>query len=461
MPTFSYIWRSMFFWVLFLIVVSQLASFFIFKVKFDNYEFKQAFIERAAELAATLEGESLAGLTVVSDAMNRSKNKFWVRRADGTPVVGRFMDKQEFSQVDSMANGTVTVLRSPLREDLYITATPFSMQDGPAIMYLVCRQEDIPPTLEFFYQGFITVLVLGGALSAWVIWRISQPLKMLCDEVLEITDGHLDKRVSVTGKGEVGLVAVAVNQLADSLSKNIHKLRVGLANFSHEMRSPLTRMNLSLAIIEEGLLASGKHATKTAPSEKMTLAIKHLRSMQKEIDHMERLIGSSLLTSKLALQQQEWQLEPIAFSDLCVEMIRRHEPVLHSKSITLTQDIRPGLWVMGDEALLCMVLSNLLDNVGKYTQEGGRARCVLSVAHKKICLDIVNSYQTVSEETLALIFYPFFRGLATGYDDGVGLGLALVEKIIAIHKGTVSARNTEQGLLFSIQLDCIEKNTVI
>lgn len=187
------------------------------------------------------------------------------------------------------------------------------------------------------------------------------------------------------------------------------------------------------------------------------LAAKHVHSMQKEIDHMERLIGSSLLTNKLALLQQEVQLVPVALSELCTEMIRRHEPLMHSKGISVTRTIQSDLWVKGDESLLCMVLSNLLDNATKYTDEGGEVRCALCLEQKMIRFTVENSHEPIAKEDLAAIFDPFYRGLGTGYDDGVGLGLALVEKIVTIHKGSVTAKNSETGLLFTIQLTSVER----
>ena len=455
---FSHLWQRIFAWAILLIVASHAVSFLLFKTRFDDYDFKQRLIERSTELASELEGGSFADIRTASDFVNRKEARFWVEQPDGTLIAGEFIfEKQTFPTAVPLLGNATTVLRSPSHEALYITATPFRTQEGPAVMYLAGRRQDTSPILRLFYQGFITVLILGGALSAWVAWRISQPLSKLCEEVLHIADGHLDRRVSITGKEEVAQVAAAVNQLTGSLEENINKLHGILANFSHEMRSPLTRMNVSLAIIEEGLAPPEKPAEIAAPHDKTMLAAKHVHSMQKEIDHMERLIGSSLLTNKLALLQQEVQLVPVALSELCTEMIRRHEPLMHSKGISVTRTIQSDLWVKGDESLLCMVLSNLLDNATKYTDEGGEVRCALCLEQKMIRFTVENSHEPIAKEDLAAIFDPFYRGLGTGYDDGVGLGLALVEKIVTIHKGSVTAKNSETGLLFTIQLTSVER----
>ena len=457
MFNFPRLWQRIFAWAILLIVASHAVSFLLFK--FDEYAFKERLIDRSVELAAELEGGSIADITIASEFMNHKEPRFWFEKPDGTLIVGRFIfDRHSLSGVIPLSSNSTTVLRSPSHEALYITATPLRTQQGPAIMYLAGRKEETSPLMKLFYQGLITVLILGGVLSARAAWKITQPLSRLCSEVMELAEGNLNQRVTVGGTGEIAQVATAVNQLAVSLSENIDRMRRILANVSHEMRSPLARMNVSLAIIEEGLITEKNLPENAKPdNNKALLAVKHVRSMQKEIDHMERLIGSSLLTSKLALQEQELLLMPIALSELCVEMLRRHDPLLRSKRIAITQHIQPDLWVCGDESLLCMVLSNLLDNAAKYTDEGGRVYCTLSMEQKMVQFSIENSHAPIAQEDLAAIFDPFYRRLGTCSEDGVGLGLALVEKAITIHEGFVKAENTEEGLLFTVKLPVAER----
>lgn len=286
---------------------------------------------------------------------------------------------------------------------------------------------------------------------------MSRSLSRLCNEVMLITDDQLDRRITVEGKGEVAQVAAAINRLLESLSENVHGMRQMLVYCSHEMRSPLTRMNVALAIIEDGLVHEGKLLENAAAHNKMELSIKYLRNLQKEIDHMEQLIGSSLLTSKLILQRQELQMEPFVLSELCEEIISRHEPLLHSKKIDFTKKIQSNLCVRGDAVLLSIVISNLLDNAVKYTDEGGKVHCSLCMEQGMAQLNVENSHHALSDKDLVAVFEPFYRGLGTGNDNGVGLGLALVKRIVDIHKGSVSAENSKLGLLFTIKLSLVQR----
>ena len=272
---------------------------------------------------------------------------------------------------------SVTVLHDAA-SGAYLAESVAHLREHEAVVCLRLDEQPPPPLLMIFLQSLIAVCIVGGALSVWITWRIARPLNRLRSEVLQIAGGDLEARVGENGPEEIAQVARAVNNMAQSLLNNIRNMRQLVANLSHEMRSPLARMSISAAIVQEGLaalLASGTSRTSRAEDDAETysrlilnasgtpLACVHIGYMLQEIEHMERLVGSSLLNSRLELQHEKLQMQPVDMSALGMDIVLRHEAMIAERELSLSVDIRPDLWVMGDEALLSLVITNLLVDI--------------------------------------------------------------------------------------------------
>ena len=112
---------------------------------------------------------------------------------------------------------------------------------------------------------------------------------------------------------------------------------------------------------------------------------------------------------------------------------------------------------MGDEALLSLVITNLLDNALKYTDRGGRLILGLDRQNGTVRLRVENTCPRMEDDVLNRLFEPFFRGEGIGNAQGAGLGLTLVRKIASCHRGSASAERTETGLRISVVLPAAEE----
>ena len=140
---------------------------------------------------------------------------------------------------------------------------------------------------------------------------------------------------------------------------------------------------------------------------------------------MENLVGSCLLSSKLDLQQENPKMNVLNLSLLCRNIASKHEGLLQAKQLSFSQEIQDDLWVNGDEDLLSLVHTNLLDNALKYTTEGGIVRLCLSRSEDNVLLRLENSHETMDQADMARLFEPFYRAINTaGTTCGAGLGLA-------------------------------------
>ena len=454
------LWQRIFAYFLALILVFQLVIFALHKYSEDN-EGKMRFVaDTVGSLASAMDGQSLTTARAIIAPFNRNRERVWLETEDGKVLAGARQD--EFFQPGAILpdeadrirqQGDLSIWESPLDRERNLASRPLNLSDvrGGRLYMNFRPPSSRPGEFNLFLQGLLVMGLTGVVLVFWMARRVSRPLRHLRGEVLEIAGGSLEKRVTEQGAGEIADVAVAVNQMADSLSRHIRGMRELVANISHELRSPLSRMQVSLALLEENLPGGSRSDPARA---KAKLALLH-----EELDHMEKLIGTTLLSSKLDLQEKTILKDQVAFSELCAEMCRRERPLFNGQNIDFAEEIEPGVALEGDETLLCNLVSNLLDNAAKYAAplDGGRPSARLSLRRfekdgvGEAVLEVENSHPSLDEGKLEQIFEPFNRaGIATG--NGVGLGLYLVRQIVLLHGGSVCALNTPGGIAFRVSL---------
>lgn len=462
-------WQRIFLYSLLLITFSQVLGFIIYKFTESNYLTSTFMTETAANLADTLNDETRETVVNFLEFFNRPHRSLWLENPDGTIYAGEALpglaSNLRQKRLTSVERWHIVNIMESTRPGVPAMAeTTVTLRDGPAVICFTLLDSPVTHLHMPLIQGMVTVLIFGAALSLIAARRITRPLRRLRRDVLDIAAGNLEKRANASTESarEINDVAQAINQLAASQAKNLNSMRELLANISHELRSPLARMSISAVLMEDMLFPEqaqicaqshpDRECSANCPQKALILRGK-VQSMQKEIEHISRLIGDSLLNSKLDLQDQEIILAPVSFSDLCLEMCRRHENSMLDCGLELKYEITPNLWVEGDETLLCQVLSNLLDNSVKYTVENGQVQLRLHARNDKVLLEVQNTHENLPEEVLKHLFDPFYRGgQPTGNGQGAGLGLSLVNKIIKAHKGSVSVTNAENSLLFTVIL---------
>lgn len=442
------IWLRIFIYTVVLLALMQLATFALHHYSLDQDELHRYMFDNIRSTAAALEGESIAGVRTAASLFGRRGGRAWVITAkeNGQEVV-LAGDKdfararlEEISKKRYRSDGEAELWDTGDERRRFTAAAPVRLSDAEGTLYISFGQPHGPRLWNIFMQGLIGFSIVGCILAFWLARSVSRPLRRLRGEVLEIAGGNLDGRVKPDGPDEVRDVALAVNYMADSLAKYIRNMRELVANISHELRSPLARMQVSLALIEEkiGGGADGKTLTQ-------------LRLLGEEMSHMNKLIGDTLLSSKLDLHGAPPLTGRVAFSELTGEMLRRHVPLMEKQGLKLETDIQKNVNLPGDETLLCNLVSNYLDNAAKYTTENGTVRVRLFTENGRAVFEVENTHAPLKPEVIEQVFEPFYRGgIATG--GGVGLGLSLVRQIAALHQGRTDAANTENGVRFRVYL---------
>jgi signal transduction histidine kinase len=302
------------------------------------------------------------------------------------------------------------------------------MQDGQTVHMHLPRPPNAgawrAPFGFFWTLGLVAVAV---ALATYpIVRRLTRRLETLQRGVEKWGDGDLSVRVPEGGKDEVGFLGSRFNHAArqiETLVKSREALLASqkslLANASHELRSPLTRIRMGLELM-------GGNPASLAREE-----------ITRNIAELDQLIEEILLASRLDAKEADLgSIEGIDLVGLAAEECARSGAVLET---TVASVVVPGV-----AKLLRRMVRNLLENARRYG--AGEVVLKLSSGPEQALIQVCDRGPGVPEALQDRIFEPFYRlPGASERDGGVGLGLALVKSIALRHGGSVQCSNQEGG----------------
>lgn len=314
------------------------------------------------------------------------------------------------------------------------------MQDGQTIHIHMPRPQPSTWRAPFGIFWTLGLVAVAVALATYpIVRRLTRRLEVLQSSVQRWGDGDLTVRVPVSGDDEVGFLADRFNHAAqqiETLVKSRDALLASqkslLANASHELRSPLTRIRMGLEFM-------------AGPTDAGTLRAKY--EIARNITELDQLIDEILLASRLDAREADLgTVEPVDLVGLAAEECARA-----GANIDLQVEGNE-LLVPGVSKLLRRAVRNLLENARRHAS--GPATLTLCRANGMACIHVCDSGPGVPSEYQERIFEPFYRlPGASERDGGMGLGLALVKSIALRHGGRVFCRNRESGgACFEIRL---------
>ena len=267
----------------------------------------------------------------------------------------------------------------------------------------------------------LVVLFMAVALGAWpVVRRLTRRLEALKQGVEAFGAGALHQRVAEDGRDEVAAVGASFNRAAGRIEALLRSHQSLLANASHELRSPLARLKMAVAMLED------------APAAQRP-ALRH--EIHTDIAELDALVEEVLLASRLDATAQLDRTDQVALLALAAEEAARVGASAQGADIHIS----------GDERLLRRALRNLLENAHRYG--GGDVEASVSAgpnggAEVRVC----DRGPGVPAAFRERIFEAFFR--LPGHAEkagGVGLGLSLVRQIAQRHGGRVRCEPREGG----------------
>ena len=294
------------------------------------------------------------------------------------------------------------------------------------------------PEIEDIMGGIVASL--GSA--ALLAWLISKPIRSLHSAIADAAGGNLDVRIADRmgpGKDELKDLGVEFDRMISRLRALIVAQRQLLKDVSHEMRSPMARIQAAIGLAHQ------------QPDQAQAL----MDRIERESVRIDKLIGELLALSRLQADVDNELNEEIELRELLSDIVddARFEACADGRFIHVESEI-DGV-VRGNVALLRRAVENVVRNAIKYSHPGGTVEVgtALSSGDRFATISVRDSGTGVPESDIAHIFDPFFRSSTHARKKGTGLGLAIAKRVIESHGGTIVASNVPGGgLCVNIEL---------
>lgn len=330
------------------------------------------------------------------------------------------------------------------RHELKPLLQPLPPKHGPDGMGPPPPRAGHPPPPFFMVLGFQVAifLVVGGCICYLLAWRITAPVRRLRQAVQQLADGNLKARTGIeTGRrgDEITDLGSDFDRMAEQIEALVLSQRQLVRDISHELRSPLARLQVALGL-----------ARRDAPPR----TEQALDRIEREGERLNELIGELLTLSLLENGASFTASETVEMQALLTEIVEdaSFEAAESSRRVQLVAV--PAL-VAGNRELLRRALENVVRNALHYTAEGTCVQVASGLENSALVIRVLDQGPGVPDEMLSAIFQPFYR-VAEARDrlsGGTGIGLAITARAVALHGGSVKAVNRpEAGLEVEIRL---------
>ena len=303
--------------------------------------------------------------------------------------------------------------------------------------WLMLDRERLRGLTGFQWLGWASLVSLLSLLGAAIISSlINLPLSRLTAAARDIAKGKQPAPLPEKGPIEIIEANRSFNQMVDDLKQVESDRAVILAGISHDLRTPLARMQLEV--------------------EMANLSDEAREGIQSDIGQMDAIIGQFLDYAK---PTEASSFTEVDLSGLLADMVRE---AMRLPDVKIHAEIAEGAHAMGNPTDLRRVLNNLIENARRYGKTPGSdvteidIACHVRTSHgtKKVIIEVQDHGTGVPAEKIEQLMKPFTRlDTARGQANGAGLGLAIVDRVLLRHGAELQVRNREGGgLAFQISL---------
>ncbi len=356
-------------------------------------------------------------------------------------LVGTTLERAEIAAALAGEQGRSIQYSHQSRQWVMQVAVPIIFEDSIiGAVFIASSLSDIYAVLDnvrdFLLLATVLSLLFAGLLGVYFAHHITVPIESLTAATEQIARGDLTQRVSVRSKDEIGRLAGQFNHMAVRLQEMTRQLREFVANASHEMRTPLTSLNILVKSLREYPLEAEEREEFLADIDQEVERLIHLVESLLDLTRLDRLAAEDTMSMT--------DIVPTVRNTL--EMLKkRAEEKRIVLEYSLPESTEPVFAVLHQ---VKQVVFNLVDNAIKYTPEGGHVQVRLFQEPERLLLSVTDSGIGIPPEHREKIFERFYRvdKARSREQGGTGLGLAIVREIVTRHGGEILVEDNENGL---------------
>ena len=281
--------------------------------------------------------------------------------------------------------------------------------------------------------------LLGGVATYFISGHALRPINEFSDKIEEVQAQNLaDSQIEENKIKELNQLSVSYNKMLERLSDAFEIQRQFTANAAHELRTPLSLMQVQL-----DLYNSTRHPDQDADT------LQTIKMVTEQNDRLSKMVKTLLDMSELQTVGRD---EKIIVDALIDEVLEDLEPLAQEKNIKLIGKCK-DITMVGSDILIYRLVYNLVENAIKYNHLGGQVTVTACQKEKHIYLSVEDTGSGIPEDLRERVFEPFFRVDKSRSRElgGVGLGLALVREIVRVHDGSITVRaNPFGGTIFEV-----------
>ncbi|UCF09392.1 MAG: HAMP domain-containing protein [Candidatus Bipolaricaulota bacterium] len=275
---------------------------------------------------------------------------------------------------------------------------------------------------------------LIGIVLGFVVWRqVTGPLRRLAAAAGRIAQGHLDERVLVTSRDELGTLAQSFNDMAESLEQSEAAKRQMIADISHELRTPITALRSGLEAMRDGLVEASQESFAGLHSKTLLTA--------RLVEDLQQLALAD--AGRLSVRAARCDVREL------LGMVEATVGVqLEDAGVRFELRVEEGVTdIDADRQRIEQVILNLLANAARYTPEGGSVWLSAEpIDGRAVRFSVCDTGPGLTTSDLHHAFDRFYRAdKARAEGGGAGLGLAIAKALVEAHGGRIWAENRPQG----------------
>ena len=314
--------------------------------------------------------------------------------------------------------------------------------DGYMIMVMQNESERNFNMFIIWITVIIEIIISAIVIKIVTNQIIIRPIDNINNVAKRLAKGEVEKRVVVNCNNEIGELAESFNMMAECLEKSDTKRREFISNVSHELRSPITSIKGFIGGILDGVI----------PRDRENY---YLKIVYDEVDRLARLVNdlldmSAMESGKFNLAITEFDINQVI--SLCILNL---EHKIQEKGLNVKATFHNNrAYVLGDRDRIIQVVTNIIENSIKYSNDDGEIKIDVYSKGEKIYVDIFNSGECIEEKELNKIWDRFYKSDKSRTNKlSTGLGLPIVRSILSQHNEDIWVKNIEgKGVSFIFTL---------